>query len=86
MQCNEAFAGAPQRKMQMQQQQEHQQNMQQASVWGGVAASFLGAAAGSVISHSFEDSYDSYSSPSSVDSFDISDVSDDTDFDFGGDD
>ena len=50
------------------------------------------AAAGSVVSHSFDHSYnscsssDSCSAPSSVDSFDISGVSDDTGFDFGGDD
>jgi hypothetical protein len=93
LQCNEAFAGAPQRKAQMEQQVQHQQNMQNASVWGNVAASFLGAAAGSAITHSWHShddfsSYDGDSSDSvdSVDSFDISDVSDDTGFDFGGDD
>jgi hypothetical protein len=91
MQCNEAFAGAPQRKAQMEQQRQHQQTMQNASVWGNVAASFLGAAAGVAVSESWHShdgcsSYDSCSSPDSVDSFDISDESDDTGFDFGGDD
>lgn len=95
MRCNEAFAGAAQRKAQMHAHQQHQQGMQQASVWGGVAASFLGAAAGSAISHSWESSYESSTSydsydasdgpPSSIDSFDVSGVSDDTGFDFGGD-
>lgn len=82
MQCNEAFAGAAQRKAAMQQQQQHHQNMQQANVWGGVAAAFAGAAVGSALSHrSYH--YDSCSSSSS-DSFDISGVSDDSGFDFGG--
>ncbi len=90
MRCNEAFAGAAQRKMQMQQQQQHQQNMQSANVWGGVAASFLGAAAGSAVSHSWGHSYNSCSSydscsssVDSVDTFDVSGVSDDSSFDFG---
>jgi hypothetical protein len=83
MQCNEAFAGAAQRKAAMQQQHQHHQNMQQANVWGGVAAAFAGAAVGSAISHHSYHSYDSCSSSSS-DSFDISGVSDDSGFDFGG--
>jgi hypothetical protein len=90
LQCHEAFAGAPQRKAQMDAQQQHQQNMQTAGVWGNVAASFLGAAAGAAVgshSHSWS-SYDTSSSyddspASSVDTFDIGDVSDDTDFDGG---
>ena len=86
LRCNEAFAGAAQRKAQMEQQQQQQQNMQHANVWGGVAASFLGAAAGSAISHSWGHSYDEGYSSSDVDTFDISGVSDDTGFDFGGDD
>jgi len=94
MRCNEAFAGAAQRKAYMEQQRQHQQNMQNANVWGGVAASFLGAAAGSALSHSWSDesyssgeSYSSYDdSPASADSFDIAGVSDDTtDFDFSDD-
>jgi hypothetical protein len=84
MQCNEAFAGAAQRKAAMHQQQQHHQNMQQANVWGGVAAAFAGAAVGSAISHHSYHSYDSCSSGSSSDSFDISGVSDDSGFDFGG--
>jgi hypothetical protein len=87
LRCNEAFAGAAQRKAQLQQNQQSHQNMQQANVWGGIAAAFVGAAAGSAISHSWSDdgcsSYDSCSAPSSVDTFDIGDVSDDTGFDFG---
>jgi hypothetical protein len=90
MRCNEAFAGAAQRKQQVQQQQAHRQNMQSANVWGGVAASFLGAAAGSAVGsswgHSYNScsSYDSCSSDSSdVGSFDFSDVSEGGGFDFG---
>jgi hypothetical protein len=90
LRCNEAFAGAAQRKAQQQQHQQQQQNMQQVGVWGNVAASFLGAAAGVAVSHSLTShdgcsSYDSCSAPASVDTFDISGVADDTDFDFGGD-
>lgn len=88
MQCNEAFAGAAQRKAARMQQQQHQQNMQQANVWGNVGAAFVGAAVGSAISggHYHHDSCSSYDScsGSSSDSFDISGVSDDSGFDFGG--
>jgi hypothetical protein len=84
MRCDEAFAGAPQRKAQAEQQRQQQQNMQQANVWGGVAASFLGAVAGSAISGGIGASYDDCSSS---DTFDVSDVSDGFDGgDFGGDD
>jgi len=87
MRCNEAFAGAAQRKAQMEQHRQHQQNMQAASTWGHVAASFLGAAAGVAVSSSWSssDSYSSYDddSPSSFDSFDFSGVADDSGFDFG---
>ncbi len=74
MACNEAFAGAAQRKAAIEQQRMHQQQMQAASVWGNVAAAFAGAAIGSAISHSHESS--------SSDDFDFSDASDG--FDFGG--
>ncbi len=90
LRCNEAFAGAAQRKAQMEYQRQQHQNLQQANVWGGVAASFLGAAAGVAVSNSYGHSYnsctsyDSCSSSSSVDAFDSSGVSDDTGFDFGG--
>jgi hypothetical protein len=85
MRCNEAFAGAAQRKAAMEQQRAHQQNMQQANVWGNVAAAFAGAAVGSAISgHHHSHDYDSCSSSSSSDAFDISGVSDDSGFDFGG--
>jgi hypothetical protein len=83
LQCNEAFAGAAQRKAAMQQQQQHHQNMQQANVWGNVAASFAGAAVGVAISNHGYRSYDSCSSYESND-FDVSGVSDDSGFDFGG--
>jgi hypothetical protein len=86
LRCNEAFAGAAQRKQQMEQHRMHQQNMQNAAVWGNVAASFLGAAAGVAVAHSWH-SHDGCSShdscSSSSDDFDFSDVSDGTDFDFG---
>ncbi len=85
MQCNEAFAGAAQRKALQTHHQHHQQAVQTVNVWGGVAASFLGAAAGSVLVNSW-DSSDSCSSSDGGDTFDVSDVSDDTGFDFGGDD
>ena len=84
MQCNEAFAGAAQRKAAMHQQQQHHQNMQHANVWGRVAAACAGAAVGSAISHrSYH--YPSCSSGSSIDS-DVGDFSDVSDggFDFGG--
>jgi hypothetical protein len=83
LQCNEAFAGAAQRKAQMEHQRQQQQNVQHVNAWGGVAASFLGAVAGSAIVGSIGSSHDS---SSSLDTFDISGVSDDTSFDFGGDD
>jgi hypothetical protein len=86
MHCNEAFAGSAQRKAQIEQQREQQQNMQSASIWGNVAASFLGAAAGSAVSQSWHahdgcSSYEGCSSPA-IDSFD---TADDSGFDFGDD-
>jgi hypothetical protein len=75
LQCNEAFAGAPQRKAQMDQQRQHSQQMQDVGVWGNVAAAFAGAAAGSVVSHSWD--HHSYSSSSYTD-YDNSNVSDDS--------
>lgn len=93
MRCNEAFAGAAQRKQQREQQRAHQQQMQSVGVWGNVAAAFAGAAVGSAFTHSWShsysydscsSSYDSCSAPS-FDSYDFSGVSDDTGFDFGGD-
>lgn len=90
LRCNEAFAGAPQRKAAMQQQQQHQQQMQNVSAWGGVAAAFAGAAVGSSLGghhHCHDGGYYSdssdYSPPSSND-FDTSNVFDDGG-DFGGD-
>ena len=94
MQCQEAFAGAPQRKAQIEQQRQNQQNMQNASVWGNVAASFLGAAAGVAVSSSWTSSSvadacssidNGNSGSSSTDSFDTSDTSDDSSFDVGSD-
>src|SRR5262245_30000774 len=38
--CNEAFAGAAQRKAQGEYQRQHQQSMQDVGIWGNVAASF----------------------------------------------
>jgi hypothetical protein len=90
LQCNEAFAGAMQRKQAQQQQQAHQQNMQAVGTWGHVAAAFAGAAVGASIgSHSHGSYYDSsdYGSnddtPDSVDDFDVSNVVDDI-ADLGG--
>jgi len=90
LRCNEAFAGAAQRKAQHAQQQQHHQNMQQASVWAPVAAAFAGVAVGSAVSHGWHShSYDSCSSVAdSVDTFDNSSFADDVGggFDVGGDD
>jgi hypothetical protein len=47
--CHEAFAGAPERLAQRQQAQASQRNMQIAGTVGNVAASFLGAVAGSAL-------------------------------------
>lgn len=62
MRCNEAFAGAPERKAQrdaqQQQQQQQQQMHQQVSTWGPVAAAFVGAAAGSAVTHRWGGGYD----------------------------
>ena len=79
LQCNEAFAGAMQRKQAMQQQQQHQQQMQDVGTWGSVAAAFAGAAVGASLassSYSYESSSTDYSPPS--DDFDTSNVSDDS--------
>jgi hypothetical protein len=101
LRCNEAFAGAPQRKAQMQAQQQQQQNMQAVSTWGGVAAAFAGAAVGASLGshhHSggyyyHEDHYASnyspdydYSPPSSSDDYDTSNVVDDAGGFFSSDD
>jgi len=89
MRCNEAFAGAPQRKAAQQQQQQHHQNMQSVGTWGNVAAAFAGAAVGSaVMNHHSGYHYDSdYDPPSydppSVDTYDVSDAMEDVG-DIGG--
>ncbi len=70
--CNEAFAGAPQRKAAMQQQQQHQQQMQDVGTWGTVAAAFVGAAAGSAITSD-------WSGSSTVDTYDDSNADEDDD-------
>jgi hypothetical protein len=81
LQCNEAFAGAMLRKQQMEQNQRQQNYGESAGIWGNVAASFLGAAAGAAVVSTFDGSSD-YTSDD--DDYDASDVSDDTDF-FGSD-
>jgi hypothetical protein len=62
MGCNEAFAGAPERKAardtavaQQQAAVQNQQNVQTAVQVGGVAASFLGAMAGGIIGGILDD-------------------------------
>ncbi len=75
--CNEAFAGAMQRKQQAQQQQSHQQNMQAVNTWGGVAAVFAGAAVGASLGHLASGDYssgDGDCSPPSSNDFDVSNV------------
>ncbi len=85
--CNEAFAGAMQRKQAMQQQQQHQNQMQAVGTWGNVAAAFAGAAVGASIGshshngYSYSSSSDDYSPPSN--DFDTSNVIDDVG-DIGG--
>jgi hypothetical protein len=82
LQCNEAFAGAIQRKQQIEAQRAHQQNMQAVGTYGHVAAAFLGAAAGAAVSnawssHEYSSSSD-WDGPPSVDTYDVSDVAEDT--------
>jgi hypothetical protein len=80
LQCNEAFAGAQQRKQAHEQQQQHQQNMQAVGTWGSVAAAFAGAAVGASIGAYHSGGYDSSSdddSPPSSNDFDVSNVVDD---------
>lgn len=55
MGCNEAFAGAPERKAARDAAVQSQQNVQTAVAVGGVAASFLGAVAGGVIGGLLDD-------------------------------
>ncbi|MFO0735298.1 MAG: hypothetical protein U0270_05435 [Labilithrix sp.] len=98
LQCHEAFAGAPQRKAQLEQQRQHQQNMQQMNTFGNIASGFLGGMAGGAIGgaigsgfghHHHHDS--SWSDDSSGDSgfsegfTGESGMSDNATFDFGGD-
>lgn len=87
--CREPFAGAAERKMQRQQQHSHAQSMQTLGTVGNIAASFLGAAAGVAVTHSWEShstfSYgDSSYDEGSVDTF-VDNTSEDTDWG-GGDD
>ena len=49
LQCSEPFAGAPERKAAEERAAQHARFAESASTWGGVAASFLGAAAGAAI-------------------------------------
>ena len=49
LQCSEPFAGAPERKAAQERAAQHARIARSASTWGGVAASFLGAAAGGAI-------------------------------------
>ena len=88
LQCNEAFAGAMQRKQAAQSQQQHANNMQSVGTWGNVAAAFAGAVVGAELGSlgsggSFYES-DSYSSNSDTDDYNDSNVSDDTSGDDGG--
>ena len=49
LQCSEPFAGAPDRKAAAERAAQHARFASSASTWGGVAASFLGAAAGAAV-------------------------------------
>lgn len=79
LRCNEAFAGAPQRKAAMQQQQAHQQNMQAVGTWGNVAAAFAGAAVGASLGSHHHGGYHHHAdhSPPSSNDYDVSNVIDD---------
>ena len=76
--CNEAFAGAPQRKAAMEQQRQHQQQMQDVGTWGSVAAAFAGGIVAAEIG-SVGSSSSSSSSSFDLATFDASNVSDDDD-------
>lgn len=78
--CNEAFAGAPQRKMQIEQQRQHRQNMQSAQVFGDLALGAAGIFGGVAIASAF----DHHDTGSIFDSFDGSSTSDDFDGDMSG--
>lgn len=74
LRCREPFAGAPARKQAMQQQRANAETMQTLGVVGNIAASFLGAAAGSVVvnhGHSSwgDSSFGDYGGDSSSDSW-----------------
>ena len=55
--CHEAFAGAPQRKAQRDASVHQQQNVQTYGMVGNVAASFLGAMAGSAVIGGYQGHY-----------------------------
>lgn len=93
--CREAFAGAPQRKAQMEASRQQQQNMQNAQVWGNLAIGALGVAGGIAASSSWSSGssdsggglFDSFSSDDSGGGFSAGEAfSSDDGFDFGGDD
>lgn len=77
--CNEAFAGAAQRKAEREMRQNRQYASHQAGVWGDVASSFVGAAAGAVIGNVIADSFDG---DDEVEDYDVDDVDDGGGFDF----
>jgi hypothetical protein len=88
LRCNEAFAGAAQRKQQAQQAQQHQESMAAVGTWGHVAAAFAGAAVGGALgshhtgggyysSSSSSSSSDAYAAPSSGDDYEASSLLDD---------
>jgi len=79
LQCNEAFAGAPQRKAAMEAQQRQQQDMQMMSSVGSVVAPFLGAALGAAAGSALSGDWSSGSSEEiERDDYDTSNVEEDT--------
>jgi hypothetical protein len=80
LQCNEAFAGAPQRKAAMEAQQRQQQDMQMMSSVGSVVAPFLGAALGAAAGSALSGGSDWSGSSEEIerDDFDTSNVEEDT--------
>jgi hypothetical protein len=90
LQCHQAFAGAPQRKAQMEAQRQHQQNMQSMNAFGNLASGFLGGMAGAAIGSSLSSSSDWSDDGTSNDSSSFSEgftgdsaMSDGASFDWG---
>jgi hypothetical protein len=80
LQCREAFAGAPQRKAQMEGQRQHQQNMESVNAFGNIASGLLGGMAGAAIASDWSNDSSSFSEGFTGDSA----MSDGASFEWGG--